>query len=104
MSNEVVGQDDGALQAGVCPLGTVGIGDKKLRDGDGLDLVGLLGHEPLDGVLVVVVQNGRHDSVADGGACRTMPALHSEIVGGVIPVGVVKMLRSGFGMTGEEWR
>lgn len=54
VADEVIRQHDGALQTGVGPSRLVGIGDVEPRDGDGLDLVGGLGHEALDRLLVVI--------------------------------------------------
>ncbi len=48
------------MQASVRPFRAVRVGDVELGDSDGMDLVGLLGHETLDGLAVVVIQNRRH--------------------------------------------
>lgn len=60
VSDQVVGQHNSALQSRVGPFRAIGICNVELGDGDGLDLVGLLGHEALDGVFVVVVEDGGH--------------------------------------------
>lgn len=60
VADEIVGQDDGALETGVGPFGAVGVGNEETGDGDGLNLVGLLGNEALDRVLVIVVEDRRH--------------------------------------------
>lgn len=58
------------------------MGDIESCDGNSLDLVGLLGDKALDGVLVVIVENGRH-----GDECR----LRGEGCGGRRRSGCVKL-------------
>lgn len=65
VADQVVGQHNGALQAGVGPFCAIGIRNVELGDGNGLNFVGLLRHEALDGVLVVVAEDGGH--VCGGG-------------------------------------
>lgn len=60
VADQVVGQHDGALQPRVRPSVTVGVGDVEFGDGDGVDLVGRLGHCTLHRLLVLVRQNRRH--------------------------------------------
>lgn len=60
VADEVIGQHNGTLEACVVPSRPVGVGDVEAGDGDGLDLVGLLGDMAFDRVLVVVVEDGRH--------------------------------------------
>lgn len=60
IAHRVICQHDGALQAGVGPSVPVGIGNVQLGDGDGVDLVGRLGHGALHRLLVFVGQNRRH--------------------------------------------
>lgn len=60
ISDQVVGQHNGTLQARVGPSVPVGVGDIQLGDGDGVDLVARLGDGALDHLLVLIGQNGRH--------------------------------------------
>ena len=60
VAHEVVGEDGGALQAGVLPLRAVGEGDVEFGDGDGVDLVGGFGDGALDRLLLVVAQDRGH--------------------------------------------
>jgi hypothetical protein len=60
VADQVVGQHDGALQARVGPSARVGVGNVQLGDGDGVDLVGRLGHGALHRLLVLVRENRRH--------------------------------------------
>lgn len=60
VAHEVVGEDGGALQAGVLPLRAVGQGDVEFGDGDGVDLVGRFGDGALDRLLLVVAQDRGH--------------------------------------------
>lgn len=60
VADQVVGQHDGALQACIGPSARVGIGNVQLGDGDGVDLVGRLGHGALHRLLVLVRENRRH--------------------------------------------
>lgn len=57
VANEVIRQHDGSLEPRIRPFRGTGIGDVEPGDSDCLDLVGLLGDESLDGVLVVVVED-----------------------------------------------
>lgn len=65
VADQIVGQHNGALQSRVGPFRAIGIRNIELGDGNGLDFVGLLGHEALDGILVVVVEDRGH--VCGGG-------------------------------------
>jgi hypothetical protein len=67
VSHQVVGQDDGALQAGVGPFGLVRVCDKEAGDGNGVDLVVGLGDHALDRLLVLFVEDGRHGGGGFGG-------------------------------------
>lgn len=60
VAHEIVCQHDGTLEAGIGPFGRVGVGYIEPGDGDGMDLVGLLGYAALDRLLVVVAKDGRH--------------------------------------------
>lgn len=88
VSDQIVGQDDGALQSRVGPFRAIGICNVELGDGDGLDLVGLLGHEALDSVFVVVVEDGGH---VGGGAAGERSLRRREAA------------RSRGGGRGERW-
>lgn len=55
VAHQVVDENNGALEPRVRPFGPIRIGDVEAGDGDGLDLVILLGNDALDGVLVVFV-------------------------------------------------
>lgn len=67
VADQVVSEDYGALHTRVCPFGAVRVGDVEPSDSHCLDLVGLLGDESLDSVLVVIVKYGRHGDVATRG-------------------------------------
>jgi len=54
VADEVVGEDYGALQAGILPSVVVWICNVQLCDSDSMDLVGSLGDLSLDILLVVV--------------------------------------------------
>ena len=60
IANGVVGEDGGALEAGVRPFRTVRVGDIEAGYGDGLNLVAAFRHEALDGLLVVIAEDARH--------------------------------------------
>lgn len=55
VADEIVGEDYGALEAGILPSGVVRICNVQFGDGYGMDLVGSLGHLALDILLVIVV-------------------------------------------------
>lgn len=57
VADEVVRQNYGSLEPRVRPFRGIGIGNVEPGDSDSLDLVGLLGDESLDGVLVVIVED-----------------------------------------------
>lgn len=57
VADEVIGEDDGALEAGVGPAVVGGRAAVELGDGDGVDLVAGFGDGPFDGLLVVVGEN-----------------------------------------------
>lgn len=73
VANQVVCQHDSALQARVGPSVPVGVGNVQLCDGDGVDLVGRLGHGALHRLLVLVGENRRHcggfGDVGGGSGC-----------------------------------
>ena len=58
--DQVVGEDDGAGEAGGRPLARGRGGDVEFGDGDGVDLVGLLGHAAFDCLLVRVGEDRGH--------------------------------------------
>lgn len=60
IADQVIGEDYSALQAGILPSIVVWVGNVQLGHGDSMDLVGSLGHLPLDILLVVVVQYRGH--------------------------------------------
>lgn len=61
VANQVVGEHDSPLQAGVGPFpGIARVGNVKTSNCDSLDLVALLGDEALDSLLVLVVEDRRH--------------------------------------------
>jgi hypothetical protein len=60
VADKVVGEDYGALQAGILPSVVVWICNVQLCDSDSVDLVGSLGDLSLDILLVIVGQDGRH--------------------------------------------
>jgi len=55
VADEVVGEDYGALQAGILPSVVIRVCNVQLGDSDGVDLVGRLGDPSLDILLVIVV-------------------------------------------------
>lgn len=57
VSDCVIRQHHSALQARVCPFRSVGVCYVESSNGDGLDFVGRLGHEALDGFPVVFAEN-----------------------------------------------
>jgi len=71
VADQVVGQHNGALQPRVGPSVPIGVGNVQLGDGDGVDLVVLLGHVALHRLLVLVGKDRRH---RDGG-CAVGAAL-----------------------------
>ena len=75
VADQVVGQDDGALQARVGPSVAVGIGNVQLGDGDGVDFVARLGHGALDHLLVLVGQDRGHC----GGLCTPCCSLDVHV-------------------------
>jgi hypothetical protein len=60
IADQIVGEDDCALEACIGPFCRVRVCYIESCDADSLDLVGLLGHVSLDGVLVLVAKDGRH--------------------------------------------
>jgi hypothetical protein len=60
VADQVITQNDGALKSRIRPFRRIGVCYVESGDGDGLDLVGLLGHKSLDRILVILIQNGRH--------------------------------------------
>lgn len=60
MADEVIRQHHGTLQTSVRPSVTVGVGDVKFGDGDGVNLVSRLGHCALHRLLVLIRENRRH--------------------------------------------
>lgn len=58
--HQVVGEHGGTLQACVGPFLPVGVCDVEPGDSYGLNLVGLLGDDSLDGLLVLLAQDGGH--------------------------------------------
>lgn len=84
VADQVVCQHDGALQARVGPSVPVGVGDVQLGDGDGVDLVGRLGHGALHRLLVLVGENRRHCGVLrdlERGVGRGLGVLECSAVG-----------------------
>ena len=68
VADEVVGEDDGALEVGGGPVGGGGVGDVEFGDGDGVDFVGCFGDAAFDGLFVVVGEDrGHFDGFIDGG-------------------------------------
>ena len=65
VAHEVVGEDRGALEAGVLPLWAAGEGDVEFGDRDGVDLVGGFGDGALDRLLLVVAEDRRHSEILD---------------------------------------
>lgn len=61
MADGVVTEHDGALEAGVDPLGRVRVGDVEPSDGGGKYLVRRLWDYSLDRLPVGVVEDWRHD-------------------------------------------
>jgi hypothetical protein len=62
VAHEVVGEHDGAGEAGVGPLvARVRVGDVEFGDGDGVDFVRGFGHDSFDDLLLVVGEDGGHD-------------------------------------------
>ena len=59
------------MQSRISPFRAVRIGNVKPGDCDCLDLVGLFGHEPLDGGLIVVVEDRWHGVGGGGGGSRS---------------------------------
>lgn len=57
MADQIVGEDNCALYTGVGPFLPARVGDVELSNSDGMDFVGLLRHESLDGIFVVIAQN-----------------------------------------------
>lgn len=83
--HQIVGENNGALEPRVGPFGPVRIGDVQASDGDGLDLVGVLGHHALDRLLVLLAQYGRHCGGGGrrccgggGGVCSQDEAMTAE--------------------------
>lgn len=74
---QVVGQHGSTLQARVRPSVAVGVGNVQFGDGDGVDLVGRLGHSALHRLLVLVGENRGHGRRRGGSF-----ALRLEMVGG----------------------
>ena len=60
VADEVVGEDRGALEAGVGPSGAAGVGDVEFGDGDGVDFVGGFGDGAFDRLFFVVGEDGGH--------------------------------------------
>lgn len=57
VAHEVVGEDCGALEAGVGPSLAVWVGDVEFGDGDGVDFVGGFGDGAFDCLLFVIVED-----------------------------------------------
>ncbi len=60
VADQVVGQHDGAREAGEEPLRAVGQGEVEFGDGDGLDLVRGFGHGAFDDLFLVVREDRGH--------------------------------------------
>lgn len=96
VANEVIRQHNGTLQARVGPFGSVGVGYVEPGDGDGLDLVGLLGDEALDCLLVIFLENRRHGGIGRASNTRATCCL--------VLVVCCSMLRlEGSGVTRRAW-
>ena len=60
VADEVVGEDRGAVEAGVGPSLAVRVGDVEASDGDGVDFVRGFGDGAFDCLFFVVVEDGGH--------------------------------------------
>lgn len=63
IADQIVAENDGTLKSRVGPSRRVRVCNVEFGNGDGLDLVGLLGHVSQDGGLVGVVEDRWHIDV-----------------------------------------
>ena len=67
VAHQIIGEDRGALQAGVGPsVAVVWVSNVELGNGDSMDLVGSLRYGTLDSLLVVVRKDGWHGGGVPG--------------------------------------
>lgn len=78
VADQVVGEHDSSLQAGVGPFPGVWVGNIEAGDSDSLDLVALFGDEALDDLLVSIVEDRGHGGGGVGWAQPWAGLVESE--------------------------
>lgn len=81
MTNQVIGQDCGALKTGIRPSRWVRVSHIESRNSHGEDLVGGLWDRSLDSFFVGITENGRHDEplVAQRDSHRNNETMHRSV-------------------------